>query len=73
MSSYHVHEGYLVMDMNRITGFIKQIVGAVRETVGKLLGDHKTESEGRAEKAEGKVLNAIGGLKDTARGIVDKE
>jgi uncharacterized protein YjbJ (UPF0337 family) len=61
------------MDTDRIVGSIKPAAGAVRQTVGKLLGDHKTESEGKAEKAEGKVWNAVGGLKDTAREIVDKE
>jgi uncharacterized protein YjbJ (UPF0337 family) len=42
---------------------IKQAAGAVRQTIGKLLGDHKTESEGKREKAEGKVQNAGGDLK----------
>jgi uncharacterized protein YjbJ (UPF0337 family) len=40
----------------------------VKETVGKDLGDKKMETEGRADKAAGKVQNAIGGLKDTVRG-----
>jgi len=31
-------------------------------------GDAKLESEGKADKAAGKVQNAIGGLKDTLRG-----
>jgi uncharacterized protein YjbJ (UPF0337 family) len=61
------------MDKDRIAGSIKQAAGAVRQTVGKLLGDHKAESEGRAERAEGKVQNAIGGLKDTAREMVGEK
>ena len=31
------------------------------------VGDAKLESEGNADKIEGKVQNAIGGLKDTIR------
>ena len=36
--------------------------------VGKAIGDSKLESEGKADKMEGKVQNAIGGLKDTLKG-----
>ncbi|HTR17471.1 MAG TPA: CsbD family protein [Acetobacteraceae bacterium] len=61
------------MDKDRIAGSIKQAAGTVRQMVGKVLGDHKLESEGRAEKAEGQVQNMVGGLKDTAREIIDKK
>lgn len=61
------------MDKDRLARSIKRAAGAVRQMVGKLLGDRKMESEGRAEKAEGNFQNAIGGVKDTAREIVDKE
>ena len=36
--------------------------------VGKAVGDTKLESEGKTDKIEGKVQNAIGGLKDTLKG-----
>jgi uncharacterized protein YjbJ (UPF0337 family) len=32
-----------------------------------LVGDKKLETEGAAEKTEGKIQNAVGGLKDTIR------
>ena len=38
------------------------------ETTGKVFGDKKLETEGKSEKAAGKVQNAIGGLKDAVRG-----
>jgi uncharacterized protein YjbJ (UPF0337 family) len=44
----------------------------VKEAVGKAVGDAKLESEGKADKAEGKVQNAIGGLKDVVRDAVKK-
>jgi uncharacterized protein YjbJ (UPF0337 family) len=39
----------------------------VKQGVGKATGDSKLETEGAAEKNAGKVQNAVGGLKDTAR------
>jgi uncharacterized protein YjbJ (UPF0337 family) len=35
---------------------------------GKVTGDSKTESEGKADQAKGKVRNTVGGFKDTLRG-----
>jgi uncharacterized protein YjbJ (UPF0337 family) len=56
------------MDKDRIIGSAKKIKGSVKEAAGKAAGDTKLESEGKAEKVEGKVQNAVGGLKDTLRG-----
>ena len=56
------------MDKNRIVGAAKQAKGAIKEIVGKAVGDAKLESQGKADKAEGKIQNAIGGLKDTLKG-----
>jgi uncharacterized protein YjbJ (UPF0337 family) len=35
-------------------------------------GDAKTQAEGTAEKAEGKVQNTVGGTKDAARETLKK-
>jgi uncharacterized protein YjbJ (UPF0337 family) len=56
------------MDKDRVIGSAKEIKGSVKEVAGKAVGDAKLESEGKADKIEGKVQNAIGGLKDTLRG-----
>jgi uncharacterized protein YjbJ (UPF0337 family) len=56
------------MDKDRIIGSVKKIKGSVKEVVGKAVGDAKLESEGKADIAEGKIQNAIGGVKDTLRG-----
>ena len=56
------------MDKDRIAGSAKELKGAVKEAVGKAVGDTKLESEGKIDKVEGKIQNAIGGLKDTLRG-----
>jgi len=57
-----------IMDKDRIKGSAEQAKGAVKETAGKILGDKKLETEGKTDKAAGKVQNAIGGLKDAVRG-----
>ncbi|HEY4408074.1 MAG TPA: CsbD family protein [Xanthobacteraceae bacterium] len=56
------------MDKDRIKGSADQAKGAIKEGVGKVLGDAKLENEGKADKAAGKVENAVGSLKDTLRG-----
>ena len=56
------------MDKDRIKGSTQQAKGTVKEIVGKVTGDAKLESEGKADKIAGRVQNAIGGLKDTLRG-----
>jgi uncharacterized protein YjbJ (UPF0337 family) len=53
----------LIMDKDRVQVSARQVVGGIKEVVGKVLGDQKTESEGKAEKATGKIQNAVGGIK----------
>lgn len=62
------HKKDMAMDKDRVEGSAKQLEGSVKETAGKVLGDKKLETEGAADKAAGKVQNAIGGLKDVLRG-----
>ena len=45
----------------------KQIVGAVKEGVGRLVGDAKLQVDGKAAQVEGKLQNAAGSVKDTLR------
>jgi len=61
------------MDTDRIKGSLKQVSGGVKEAAGKLLGDKKVEAEGKAEKTEGAIQNAVGGMKDTVRDAVGKK
>jgi uncharacterized protein YjbJ (UPF0337 family) len=55
------------MDKDRVAGSAKEIKGTIKQAVGKAVGDVKLESEGKADKLEGKVQNAIGGIKDTVK------
>ena len=59
-----------VMDKDRVAGSAKQVKGAVKEAVGKVVGDAKLKLEGKADKVQGKVQNAVGGLKDAVRDAV---
>ncbi len=54
-------------DHDRVEGAAKNIGGNIKEAAGKVTGDEKLKAEGRAEQVEGKVQNAVGGLKDTLR------
>jgi uncharacterized protein YjbJ (UPF0337 family) len=54
-------------DHDRVEGAAKNLGGNIKEAAGKVTGDEKLKAEGRAEQVEGKVQNAVGGLKDTLR------
>ena len=56
------------MDKDRIAGAAKEIKGSVKETIGRAVGDAKLQADGRADQVEGKVQNAVGGLKDALKG-----
>jgi uncharacterized protein YjbJ (UPF0337 family) len=60
------------MDNDRIKGAVKQKVGEVKETTGKVLGDEKLKRKGQAEEVAGKVQNIVGGIKDSVRESQDK-
>jgi uncharacterized protein YjbJ (UPF0337 family) len=55
------------MDKDRVAGAAKTAGGSIKEGAGKVLGDQKMQAEGKAQKIEGKVQNAIGGAKDAIR------
>jgi len=61
------------MDKDRVVGSAKQVKGEVKQAVGKIVGDEKLVSEGKADKLEGKVQNTIGGIKDTIKDAVNEK
>jgi uncharacterized protein YjbJ (UPF0337 family) len=60
------------MDKDRVEGAAKNIKGKVKEAAGKVTGDAKLKSEGKADQVAGKVQNAFGGTKDAVRDAVRK-
>jgi uncharacterized protein YjbJ (UPF0337 family) len=55
------------MDKVRVAGSATKAKGSVKEAIGKVTGDGKTQAEGAAEKTAGQAQNAVGGIKDTMR------
>jgi uncharacterized protein YjbJ (UPF0337 family) len=55
------------MDKDRVKGMAQQSKGAIEEVAGKVMGDEKLKAQGKMDKMEGKVRNAIGGAKDAIR------
>jgi len=62
----------VIMDKNRIAGTAKEIKGSVKETMGKSTGDTKLQADGKADKVEGKIQNAVGRFKDAVRDALKK-
>ena len=57
-----------ITDKDRVEGSAKEIKGKTKEGAGKVLGDAKLESEGKADETAGKIQNAVGGVKGTLKG-----
>ena len=55
------------MDEDRIVGSGKQVKGAIKEAVGKAVGDSKLQADGKADKIEGKLQNLAGSIKDVLK------
>lgn len=55
------------MDKDRVKGMAEQGKGKLKEATGKAMGDKKLETEGKMDRAKGKVRNAVGGMKDEIR------
>jgi uncharacterized protein YjbJ (UPF0337 family) len=43
------------MNEDRIKGEVRQVKGSIKEAIGKITGDRKTQAEGAAEKVGGKA------------------
>jgi uncharacterized protein YjbJ (UPF0337 family) len=59
------------MDNDRIKGSADQAKGAIKDAAGKIMGDTKLQTEGKADKLKGKVESAVGGAKDAIRDAQD--
>ena len=58
----------MAADKDRTEGSLEQAKGSIKEKAGKLTGDSKLESEGKVDKASGKIQNTVGGIKDAIKG-----
>ena len=55
------------MDEDRIQGAATNLGGKVKDAVGGLVGDSKTQAEGKADQVSGQVQNAYGSVKDAVQ------
>jgi uncharacterized protein YjbJ (UPF0337 family) len=55
------------MSKERVEGVTQKGVGAVKEGVGKAVGNERLQAEGMADKAAGSAKEAVGKGKDAVR------
>lgn len=55
------------MDKDRIIGSAKQVKGAVKQAVGRAVGDTKLKLDGKADEVEGRAQNLAGSIKDSVK------
>ena len=60
------------MNKDQIKGAADQATGAVKEAVGKTIGDKKMQAEGTVDKLTGKLESAVGGAKETIGDVINK-
>ena len=53
------------------SGTTDKAKGAVKEAVGKVTGDKRTEAEGKTDRVKGKVKNAGDDVAEKAKGVKD--
>ena len=61
------------MDRQRIEGGLKKTTGTVKEQAGRVIGDRHLETEGKAEKTEGRIRSGVGKAMDAIREVVNNE
>ena len=54
-----------------MAGTADKVKGAIKEGVGKLTGDRRTEAEGKTDQAKGDVKDAARDVSDTIKGVGD--
>ncbi len=57
------------MDKEHVKGAFEKTKGAVKDAVGGLTGDAKTQAEGKIDKIKGAAHDAAGNVKDAARDV----
>ena len=60
------------MNIDRIAGAARHLMGVIEEATGKIIGDAKLVTDGQSDKAEGAIQNAVGGMKDLLKSEMNK-
>jgi uncharacterized protein YjbJ (UPF0337 family) len=64
--------GVFFMNKDRVEGKVKDIAGRVERQAGEWTGDSEAQVKGAAKQAAGKLQNAWGKAKDTAKDAADE-
>ena len=64
-----IHVGK-IMNKSQLKGRVKEVRGAIKEVVGKLLGNKELESRGKLQKTAGQVQSGYGDLKNDVSGNI---
>jgi uncharacterized protein YjbJ (UPF0337 family) len=59
------------MDREHLKGAAEKAKRAMKDVAGKLTGDKELQGEGKLDKAQGDVHNAIGNAKNAAHSATD--
>ena len=59
------------MDREHVKGTADKVKGSIKDTVGRVTGDKKLESEGKLDKAKGSAHNVAGDVKDAVKDAND--
>jgi uncharacterized protein YjbJ (UPF0337 family) len=57
---------------DKIEGMADKTAGVVKENVGKVVGNHELEAEGKVQKHKGDAEQAVGKAKDAVKNVIDK-
>ena len=52
-------------------GTVDKVKGTIKEAVGKVTGDRRTEAEGKTDQAKGDVKDAGHQVKEAVKGVGD--
>ena len=53
------------------SGTADKVKGTVKEAVGKVTGDKRSEAEGKTDQAKGDAKNATDNVTEKAKGVAD--
>ena len=57
---------------DKIKGLANEAVGAVKQGVGKAVGNRDLEVKGAVQKKKGEAEQAVGKAKDAVKGVIDR-
>jgi uncharacterized protein YjbJ (UPF0337 family) len=55
------------MDKEHVKGAADKAKGAIKDAVGKVIGDKELQAEGKMDKAKGAAHSAVGDAKDAVK------